>query len=222
MTRERPTGGAGAAAPGAGDGVSAGTETRGATVVQLASRRPPTDAAQSLEALLARFGSRLRSLVAQHCRSDQGLDADDVEQEVRIRLWRALERDRNAVFPASYLQRVVVSTVIDQLRRIQARPSEPLPEVEEAGTAGLAELVAPDALASASDRQRMDLLARGLEGLPERRRTAVELSLQGFTPQEVGELTGMSAEAARKLAERGMKDLQARLRRYGIDGDDDA
>jgi RNA polymerase sigma-70 factor (ECF subfamily) len=215
MTRGRPTpGAAGADAP------AGGGPPRPAEVVDLSSRRKPSPADQPLEALLARFGTRLRSLVAQHCRADQGLDPDDVEQEVRIRLWRALQRDRNAVLPASYIQRVVVSTVIDQLRRIQARPSEPLPEFEEADDPGLAGLVAPDALASASERQRLDLLARCLAGLPERRRLPVELALQGFTPQEMAEVTGLSPESARKLAERGMKEVRERLARYGIQGDD--
>src|SRR5690606_35056733 len=183
-------------------------------------RRQPGPAEQPLEALLARFGARLRSLVAQHCRADQGLDADDVEQEVRIRLWRALERDRHAVLPASYIQRVVVSTVIDQLRRIQARPREPLPEVEDAEDPGRDGLVVQDALANASERQRLDLLARCLAALPERRRLPVELVLQGFTAQEMAAVTGLSPEAVRKLAERGMKDLRERLARHGIHGDD--
>ena len=218
MSRGRAT--PGAAGP---DSPADSGSPRPAEVVDLASRRrQPGPAEQPLEALLAGFGARLRSLVAQHCRADQGLDPDDVEQEVRIRLWRALERDRNAVLPASYIQRVVVSTVIDQLRRSQARPSEPLPELEDADDPGLGGLVAQDALASASERQRLDLLARCLAGLPERRRVPVELALQGFTPQEMAEVTGLSPESARKLAERGMKDVRERLARYGIQGDDHA
>lgn len=189
----------------------------GADVVQFASRRAP----EPIDVLLARFGARVRTLVATHCRADQGLDADDVEQEVRIRLWKALERDRNAVLPASYIQRVVVSTVIDQLRRARARPSEPLPEYEDGEGEASIDTVAPDAEASASEREHVELLARCLDGLPERRRVPVEMHLQGFTPQEIAALTGLSADAARKLAERGLKDIRARMRLYGIAGDDD-
>jgi len=188
-----------------------------AEVVQIASRRAP----EPIDVLLARFGARVRAQVSAHCRADQGLDADDVEQEVRIRLWKALERDRNAVLPASYIQRVVVSTVIDQLRRVRARPSEPMPEFDEGEGAASIDSVAPDAEASASERQQVELLGRCLDGLPQRRRQAVELHLQGFTPQEAAGLTGMSAEAVRKLAERGLKDVRARMRLYGIAGDDD-
>jgi len=187
-----------------------------ASVVQIASRR----AAEPIDVLLARFGARVRSLVLTHCRADQGLDADDVEQEVRIRLWRVLERDRNAVLPASYIQRVVVSTVIDQLRRARARPTELLPEGDDAEYAAHLDSVAPDAEDSASERQHIELLARCLQGLPERRRTPVEMHLQGFTPQEIAQLTGMSADAARKLAERGLKEVRARMRLYGIAGND--
>ena len=74
----------------------------------------PVDAA--LEALLSRYARRLRQQIESHRLSDHGIDADDIEQEVRIRLWRALERDPNAVLPASYIQRVVVSVLVDEVR----------------------------------------------------------------------------------------------------------
>ena len=189
-----------------------------AAVAALGGRR----AAEPLEALLVRFGARVRTLVATHCRADQGLDPDDVEQEVRIRLWRALERDRNAVFPASYIQRVVVSTVIDQLRRLKARPLEALPEDDDGEPLDSPDLVAADAEASASDRQRVELLGRCLAALPERRRAAVELHLQGYGPVEIAELTGLSVDAGRKLAERGLKDLREHMLRYGVEGDEHA
>src|SRR5437870_5604547 len=81
-----------------------------------------------LNRLLAEFGGRVRAAIEARCSGDQGLDPDDIEQDVRIRLWQALERDRNVVFAASYIQRVVLSAVIDASRRAQVRAAEPLPE----------------------------------------------------------------------------------------------
>lgn len=167
-----------------------------------------------LEELLAAYGSRVRALLVGYGLDKHGIDPADVEQEVRIRLWHALERDRSGAFHASYVQRVVASTVIDALRRAQVRAAEPLPE-EDDGTFDV-ELapVAPER--RAGDLQHMQGLQRCLAEIPERRRLPIALHLQGFSLQEIADIAGIpSAEAARKLVSRGMDELKDRLRGAG-------
>jgi RNA polymerase sigma-70 factor (ECF subfamily) len=173
-----------------------------------------------LHALLRDFGARLRALVDQHCARLPGVDPDDVAQEVQIRLWRALERDRNAVLHASYIQKVVVSTVIDARRRVLARPGDSLdgdPGAEQ--PAALVDQAGPER--RARQEQQVALLAQCLTRLPERRRAAVGLHLQGFMPQEIGSLMQVSAEAARKLVERGLEELKPMLHEVGLGEYDD-
>jgi len=86
-----------------------------------------------LHQLLADYGAKVRALIEGHGLGQYGIDPADIEQEVRIRLWRALERDRSAAFHTSYIQRVVLSTVIDAVRAARARPTEPFAESEGDG-----------------------------------------------------------------------------------------
>lgn len=133
---------------------------------------------------------------------------------MRIRLWHALERDRSGAFHASYVQRVVASTVIDALRRAQVRAVEPLPEDDEEPMDLGEGPVGPER--SAGDVERMQGLQRCLAEIPERRRLPIALHLQGFSLQEVADLAGItSVEAARKLVSRGMEELKTRLRELG-------
>lgn len=181
---------------------------------------PPPHDNDPLRALLARHGARLRALVLQHCSAEQGLDPDDIEQEVRIRLWRAVEREKNSALPASYIQRVVVTTVIDALRRSKPGQDAPLPEAgQEAGVEALLDRVGPVRIAS--DRQRMEMVRTAIDTLPERRRQPVRLALQGFTPEEIGELLDMTATMAKNLMYRGLYELRDRLRADGLDDIDD-
>lgn len=171
-------------------------------------------------ALLERHGARLRTLVAQHCHAEQGLDPDDIEQEVRIRLWRAMEREKNPALPASYIQRVVVTTVIDALRRVKPEQTTALPEEgQEIGIEALLDRVGP--VRSASDGQRMDMVLAAIATLPERRRQPVQLALQGFTPEEIAELLDMTATMAKNLMYRGLYELRDRLREAGLENIDD-
>jgi len=167
-----------------------------------------------LEELFVAYGTRVKRLLQTYGLDKHGIDPADVEQEVRIRLWHALERDRSGAFHASYVQRVVASTVIDALRRAQVRATEPLPE-EDDEPVDLGEgPVGPER--SAGDVEKMQGLERCLAEIPERRRLPIALNLQGFSLQEIADLAGISSvEAARKLVSRGMDELKARLRDLG-------
>lgn len=170
---------------------------------------------ERLEQLLRQYGAKLQALLRSHGLDRYGIDAADVEQEVRIRLWRAVERDRSGAFHASYIQRVVASAVIDALRRAEVRAAEPLPEDDETAVQQLPEgPVGPDR--RARDSERMQGLARCMAKIPERRRLPIELHLQGFSLQEIAEMADIpSAEAARKLVSRGMEELKNLLRESG-------
>lgn len=175
---------------------------------------------RQLSALLERHGARLRALVAQHCHIEQGLDPEDIEQEVRIRLWRAMEREKNPALPASYIQRVVVTTVIDALRRVKPEQTTALPEAgQEVGIEALLDRVGP--VRRASDGQRMGMVLAAIKALPERRRQPVRLALQGFTPEEIAELLDMTATMAKNLMYRGLYELRDRLREAGLEDIDD-
>lgn len=168
------------------------------------------DLRQRLQQLLADYGAKVRYLIERHGLGQHGIDPDDIEQEVRIRLWRALERDRNAAFRPSYIQRVVLTTVIDAIRSAKSRPAEPLPEAgADAGAALQEARPGPESLAVvAQDFRRV---ASCLATLPQRRREAVALHLQGFSLREIGRVSGTTEEAARKLLDRGMRTLRERL-----------
>lgn len=168
-----------------------------------------------LHQLLADYGARVRGLIARHGLEQHGVDPADIEQEVRIRLWKALERDRNAAFHASYIQRVVLSAAIDAIRAAQARPVEGLPD-DESAEAGVLVEPAPGPEQRARGAQDFSRVAACMAQLPDRRREAVELHMQGFSMREIGTLVGVSEEAARKLLDRGLQTLRERLATQGF------
>lgn len=170
-------------------------------------RRDPVET--ELVRLIERFGTRIRLLIERSGLDKHGVDVADVEQEVRIRLWRAVEDDRIGHAPASYIQRVVLSVVVDALRR--ARELNELPEPE--GCEPLTERCGPEEFAA--EAETLDRVDRAIERLPRRRRQSVRLHLLGFSFAEIGRLIGASPEAARKLVERGLVELQQLLQAGG-------
>jgi RNA polymerase sigma factor (sigma-70 family) len=174
---------------------------------------PEDSVDQRLAQVLGDFGNRLSALLHGYRLDRHGVDPADIEQEVRIRLWKAIERDRFGAFHASYVQKVVATTVIDALRRAEVRAAEPLPEDDDEAGQLPEEGVGPEQ--SASDGERMGGLQRCLGEIPERRRLPITLHLQGFSLQEIADVVGTSAEAARKLVSRGLEELKSKLRAQG-------
>ncbi len=161
-------------------------------------------------------------MVARHCRPGQGLDPDDVAQEVRIRLWRAIEDGRIGDLRASYLQKLVVSVVVDGLRRARVRYAESLEATTEAVLPGMEPTAAgsgPEGIAARDER--MALLMRCIGELPVRRRLPVQLHLQGFALDEVARMADTTVEGARKLVARGMDEIRERMTALGVEVGDE-
>jgi DNA-directed RNA polymerase specialized sigma24 family protein len=49
------------------------------------------------------YGAFLRRTIAHFCPKDLGIHFSEIEQEARLRLWRALQSEREIRNPASYL-----------------------------------------------------------------------------------------------------------------------
>lgn len=141
-----------------------------------------------------------------------------MEQDARIRLWKALEGEIRVEAPASFLYRVAVTAALDALRRSRTRKEHVL--VGDMAPEDDAHQV-PDAAENAQAACERRDLQRGVRGglahLSEPRRRAVALHLQGFTVPEIAGLLGWSRSRARNLAHRGLKELQRLLRAEGIE-----
>src|SRR5499426_1735916 len=83
-------------------------------------------------AILEKYGAFLRQTIARVCPKDLGIQFDDIEQEARLRLWRAIEAEREINFHGSYIYRIVVSVTINAIRRAKSRREEQLRLAEDA------------------------------------------------------------------------------------------
>ena len=181
-----------------------------------------SDTEARFNAVVEEFGRYLRATIARLCPRDLGLQLDDIEQEARLRLWRALDAEREIDDLASYIYRIAATTTIDALRRVKARPEEQLRTTEEQdGLRGeaLSLTARPEDSPErrAEHQQVIGKVEQALARLPEDRRRAVGLYLEGLSSQEIADLLGWSEPRARNLTYRGLKDLRLRLRDEGIE-----
>lgn len=132
-------------------------------------------------------------------------EAEDVAQEVFLRVWKQAPRWREGEAQLStWMHRVAINLCTDRLRRRRERPQE---------DAGLEEMDgAPSAATGVLQRQRARAVEAALAALPERQRVAIVLChYQELTNIEAAEALEVSVEALESLLARGRRALKAAL-----------
>lgn len=153
-----------------------------------------------------------------------GVTADDVYQEVSIRLIKILESDREIENLSSYIYRTAANVIIDLARKHKRHLQDvALPGQDHEEEVYQADLISqeaePDQIIH-DDEIKAQVFA-AIESLPESRRIAVKLRLQGYSVKEMSELTGWPFYKAENLSKRAMSALKDKLKKLNIDYDID-
>ena len=158
--------------------------------------------AHAVEALVARKLPRMTAL-AYRLLGDRG-EAEDVVQEVFVRVWRgaATWRPGAAKFD-TWMHRVALNLCTDRLRK---RRESALPQDWDAPDP------TPNAEATLTARAESDAVERALASLAPRQREALVLTYyQELSNQEAAALMGIGVDALESLLARGRRALKLRL-----------
>lgn len=139
-------------------------------------------------------------------------DLEELEQDVRLKLWQVLSRERVWDKPASFIRSVVMSVAIDAARKRQVRGGS----AEHIGLDQM-ESGLPDPVADLGPDQRAELrvLLERLGREDEEKAQALGLYLQGFTTAEIGTLLGWTEAKARNTVYRTLDALRAQMEGTG-------
>jgi len=184
-------------------------------------QRPPK-AASDDDHLMARFAKgdavAARDLAARHLPrilsharrvlGDQA-EAEDVAQEVIMRIWRiAPDWDAGRAKLSTWAHQVTANLCIDRLRK-QTRRAAPTLDTDAVEQI---EDHAASVPAQMMQRARLDALDAALGTLPERQRQAVVLRhIEGLSNGEIAQILDITIEAVESLTARGKRALSAHL-----------
>jgi RNA polymerase sigma-70 factor (ECF subfamily) len=138
-----------------------------------------------------------------------------------VRLWKALESEREIENLTSYLYKIAATATIDAVRHALSRNEEQLQLVGSDNEGGkVIALTAepsksPESLAE--KRELMRKIENAMARLPDNRRRAVGLHLQGLSSREIADVLSWSEPKARNLLYRGLRNLRALLRAEGVE-----
>lgn len=143
-----------------------------------------------------------------------GAEAEDVTQEVFLRLWREPERfDPTRGSLRSYLLAQSHGRAVDAIRSSNAR------RLREARDATRAAQAAYDLEHEAWDLAVADQVTRAMGALPDEERRAIELAyFDGHTYREVATVLGQPEGTVKSRIRNGMRRMRAALSDAGVRG----
>jgi RNA polymerase sigma-70 factor (ECF subfamily) len=172
----------------------------------------------AFEELVEHYQHRLVT-VLQHL-TGRADEAEDLAQEVFLRVYRARKKYRARCKFSTWLFTIANNLGLNALRRRQRKPLVALP-AEDSGPLGprpAERLVAARDPSPSGGLQRQELAAavrRALEGLNERQRMAVVLNkFEDMNYAEIGAVMGLSTKAVKSLLNRARTNLRAALAGY--------
>jgi RNA polymerase sigma factor (sigma-70 family) len=174
------------------------------------------DLEQSTKDVIDRFSALIRQVIQRNLHRGDDIDLEDIEQEVRLKIWSFLKKGKKVDNFPSYIKRVAYSTTIDELRKMMKQRPSGQPENLKRIFAG-AHLVS-GASGDFSPEVRLDdsevreSVQNMVGSLSEGRRTVLELYLKGLTIDEISASLNWDKPRVRHLFYRGIDDLKERSR----------
>jgi RNA polymerase sigma-70 factor (ECF subfamily) len=169
-----------------------------------------------LEALLDQFSGLIKVQIHKFNPGRFGLDPEDISQEIRIRIWKVLNNEKEIANFPSYLRKIVSSSVIDMLRKFKRQENVVLHEKQKKISETKFDYFADLSL---SEHLR-EALVEAVSSLIESRRKVVKLFLLDMTIEEISAFYNWSKDKTRNLLYRGLADLRRILKDRGIDYED--
>lgn len=174
------------------------------------------DLESETKAVVEQFSLLIRQVIQKNLHRGDGIDLEDVEQEVRVKIWSFLKKGKKIDNLPSYIKRVAYSKTIDELRKaMKQRPSSE-PDSLRRIFAGASQIAAPpgdllpEDLLDASETR--DSIREMVGALSENRRRVLTLFLTGQTIEEIASSLDWEKTKVRHLFYRGIDDLREIIR----------
>ena len=144
-------------------------------------------------------------------------DAEDLAQQVFVRVWRSAPRYEPTAKFTTWLFKITRNLVFNELRRRKRHPVQSLDAVAEAGDLPrqYEDAGAKPADTAMLDAEMQTAIQQAIDQLPETQRMAIILRrYDEFSYEEIGEILELSVPAVKSVLFRARTDLRERLKRY--------
>ncbi len=140
---------------------------------------------------------------------------EDLAQEAFLRVWRTRDRYEPVGKFSTWFFRILHNLALNSVRDSGRKPASRMPRTLDGEELPLPDEGATEPWEGLESREWAPLIARGLQKLPENQRTALVFQhYEGLSLEEIGDVLGVSAKAAKSLLHRSRENLRLFLAPY--------
>ncbi len=143
-------------------------------------------------------------------------DAEDIAQQVFIRVWNSAARYEPTAKFTTWLFTIARNLVFNELRRRKRHPATSLDREDEEGRhLDAPDTTTPTPAAALLGDELQTSIQKAIDGLPETQRMAVVLRrYEELSYEEIGEVLELSVPAVKSVLFRARTELRERLKKY--------
>jgi len=173
------------------------------------------DLESQISEVIENFSFLIRRIVANHVFQKDGIDLEDIEQEVKIKIWTFLKKGKKVDKLPSYIKKVALTTTIDELRKmLKQSPSRELPDLKKLYSYGCLEDGGKEAWSPEHllrNKEMGLLIQEAVESLGENRKRVLRLYLRGMSVEDISNSLSWDKTKVRHLLYRGIDDLRQKI-----------
>lgn len=164
--------------------------------------------ANEFEAIINRCSRLINTHIQKFNFQEIGVDPNDIIQEVKLKLWKILNDEKKIKNYTSYINKIINSSVIDQIRKLKREEKiiiyEKHKSISEQKSNYRADIPPVNSI--------KEIIGQAVDSLMKSRRKPVKLFLLNMTLDEIAIYLNWSKDKTRNLLYRGLADLKRILK----------
>ncbi len=169
-----------------------------------------------LKHIIDKFSSLIRHVIASNLHKTDNVNLEDVEQEVKVKIWKFLKKGKKVDNFPSYIKRVAYTVTIDELRKMRKQnpTSETISFKNIYSNSRMDELRntenSPES--QLEGQEILESLKKLIDSLGENRKQVLRLYLIGMSIEEICEFFDWDKTKVRHLLYRGIDDMKEKMK----------
>jgi RNA polymerase sigma-70 factor (ECF subfamily) len=173
------------------------------------------DLESNLRQVIAHFSALIRSVILLNLHKTDDIDIEDVEQEIKIKLWKLLKKGKKVENLPSYIRKVAYTATVDELRKMRKQAPARWLDKSPDGDALQVLFSYKEPSKSPQDglewEEKRRTVRALIEGLGEERKNVLLLYAAGMSVEEICEFCCWDKVKVRHLLYRGISDLRQKI-----------
>ena len=176
------------------------------------------DKVSEIENTIEQFSQLIRSAIRKTSPQIDQSDMDDIEQEVKIKIWRKVLKSEKEIHNfGSYIWKVTYTTTSRTMKNLFIQRKHLLGGVESGKSIEeVPQVDMNDPDQQFETRELMEIIRESVNSLIDSRRQVLKLYLMGMSLNEIADFLCWSEAKTRNLLSRGLADIRQKLQEIGL------